>query len=246
MIQQMCISIHAAQEGCDCPVFFVNLLLQTISIHAAQEGCDKLPLTARPFILIISIHAAQEGCDNTRLLEANLIMLISIHAAQEGCDRLPAMQTINGPLFQSTQPKRAATIGYNRRSNTYCISIHAAQEGCDSKNLDNFVKSCCISIHAAQEGCDLLLLHLPILSVDFNPRSPRGLRPTFSIQTPLYEYISIHAAQEGCDRAFLSDILLQTVISIHAAQEGCDSIRINCNYYSFYFYKSAKLTFLLN
>lgn len=57
--------------------------------------------------------------------------------------------------------------------------------------------------------------------------------------------ISIHAAQMGCDREF-SEAAEQTKISIHAAQEGCDSIRINCNYYSFYFYKSAKLTFLLN
>lgn len=45
--------------------------------------------------------------------------------------------------------------------------------------------------------------------------------------------------------AYITDSVL-IKISIHAAQEGCDSIRINCNYYSFYSYKSAKLTFLLN
>lgn len=57
--------------------------------------------------------------------------------------------------------------------------------------------------------------------------------------------ISIHAARVGCD---IEPIMLphKDDISIHAAQEGCDSIRINCNYYLFYSYKSAKLTFLLN
>ena len=57
--------------------------------------------------------------------------------------------------------------------------------------------------------------------------------------------ISIHAAQEGCDENQNANDHADK-ISIHAAQEGCDSIRINCNYYSFYSYKSAKLTFLLN
>ena len=58
--------------------------------------------------------------------------------------------------------------------------------------------------------------------------------------------ISIHAARMGCDASFMLGTLRATRISIHAARMGCDSIRINCNYYLFYSYKSAKLTFLLN
>lgn len=79
-----------------------------------------------------------------------------------------------------------------------------------------------ISIHAAQMGCDR----------EFSEAAE---------QTK----ISIPAAQEGCDVDYDGKLYIYR-ISIHAARMGCDSIRINCNYYSFYSYKSAKLTFLLN
>ena len=148
--------------------------------------------------------------------------------------------------FQSTQPKRAATAQEIGQQIIPKISIHAAQEGCDSELQDALPNGKFISIHAAQEGCDITS---PLI---------KGKGGT----------ISIHAAQEGCDftpptavcskkpfqstqpkRAATSpmdDFGSADFISIHAAQEGCDSIRINCNYYSFYSYKSAKLTFLLN
>ena len=126
-----------------------------------------------------------------------------------------------------------------------CISIHAAQEGCDIKRCDspsplsNFNPRSPrglrrVVVHAVQE-----------FGNDFNPRSPRGLRPLVLLYGRSRLCISIHAAQEGCDRT-RSRKFAGRCISIHAAQEGCDSIRINCNYYSFYSYKSAKLTFLLN
>ena len=101
-------------------------------------------------------------------------------------------------VFQSTQPKRAATI-----------------------DLSGFDDAAFISIHAAQEGCDLPVFQKVLSRRYFNPRSPRGLRPP-----PPYCYnelrkISIHAAQEGCDAgSFIS--YNKTNISIHAAQEGCD------------------------
>ena len=79
-------------------------------------------------------------------------------------------------LFQSTQPKRAATS-----------SIAA----------DRFVRD--ISIHAAQEGCDWAELCCRYGAGNFNPRSPRGLRlHAFAMLGKLVQ-ISIHAAQEGCD-----------------------------------------------
>ena len=56
---------------------------------------------------------------------------ISIHAAQEGCDFLRIMLMLFMLIFQSTQPKRAATAtGVDDYIFTK-ISIHAAQEGCD-------------------------------------------------------------------------------------------------------------------
>ena len=79
-------------------------------------------------------------------------------------------------LFQSTQPKRAAT----------------AKAGL---NLFRVI----ISIHAAQEGCDRELKKAVIYLSNFNPRSPRGLRPAPSPRCAVILQISIHAAQEGCD-----------------------------------------------
>ena len=81
---------------------------------------------------------------------------------------------------------------------TKTISIHAAQEGCDVQG-QIFHQSNLISIHAAQEGCDKGLTVQDGAEVNFNPRSPRGLRlGNLKILWGLLN-ISIHAAQEGCD-----------------------------------------------
>ena len=124
---------------------------------------------------------------------------ISIHAAQEGCDPVmfgkPGWRTddfnprsprglrqkrLGGKhhqvLFQSTQPKRAATAGEHQDLLRQNISIHAAQEGCD-KNHRKRQNTQLISIHAAQEGCDRDSKTIRIAHSHFNPRSPRGLRP---------------------------------------------------------------------
>ena len=57
-------------------------------------------------------------------------------------------------LFQSTQPKRAATQHHWHYISNITISIHAAQEGCDLALKLSLIKKFDISIHAAQEGCD--------------------------------------------------------------------------------------------
>ena len=56
--------------------------------------------------------------------------------------------------FQSTQPKRAAT-----------------------ETMLDYAGTTRISIHAAQEGCDPPVPPCPPFLINFNPRSPRGLRP---------------------------------------------------------------------
>ena len=87
----------------------------------------------------------------------------------------------HGPAlkFQSTHPARGATF-----SSCQLISIPP------------------ISIHAPREGCDLFLLSVDIDSTNFNPRTPRGVRPHHIIDLYLCAFISIHAPREGCD-AFL-------------------------------------------
>ena len=114
--------------------------------------------------------------------------------------------------FQSTQPKRAATHIVIKYIPRIKISIHAAQEGCDNKHCQSN----------------------PRIRLDFNPRSPRGLRLKIQFIAEHTNCISIHAAQEGCDiyNPCPPSVLC---ISIHAAQEGCDSCCCTRTHVSIYF-----------
>ena len=145
----------------------------------------------------ISIHAAQEGCDYSgnscecRLIDFN-------PRSPRGLRQSSISSSVKSSSFQSTQPKRAATTVNKPFDYIKLISIHAAQEGCDGKCL----KTC------------------PLLK-DFNPRSPRGLRPTFD---GVYLKNSIFQSTQP-KRAATDNLLpftVKLIISIHAAQEGCD------------------------
>ena len=59
-----------------------------------------------------------------------------------------------------------------------------------------------ISIHAPREGCDKQGGFSISTGENFNPRTPRGVRPHHIIDLYLCAFISIHAPREGCD-AFL-------------------------------------------
>ena len=124
--------------------------------------------------------------------------------------------------FQSTQPKRAAT-SKTKYGCTLRLFQSTQPKRAATKAMDTAV---CGDGHfnpRSPRGLRQISLNIFIGIKNFNPRSPRGLR------------------------LFSAMVLICLIdISIHAAQEGCDSIRINCNYYLFYSYKSAKLTFLLN
>ena len=78
---------------------------------------------------------------------------ISIHASRMGCDARPARR-------QGPEP---------------AISIHASRMGCDlaedRRQLDQS-----ISIHASRMGCDYSLLDYRVITQDFNPRIPYGMR----------------------------------------------------------------------
>ena len=104
-------------------------------------------------------------------------MFISIHAAQEGCDVCCFTSQTAFSVFQSTQPKRAATISASVfRTRQYYFNPRSPR-GLRHK-LGRFKEgSNNISIHAAQEGCDCNVRQKISRSQYFNPRSPRGLRP---------------------------------------------------------------------
>ncbi len=59
--------------------------------------------------------------------------------------------------------------------------------------------------------------------MNFNPRTPCGVRRADNSSLPLSSIISIHAPRAGCDRS-TGKLNLRTAISIHAPRAGCDVV----------------------
>ena len=146
---------------------------------------------------------------------------ISIHAPREGSDSYHGDGVrVKGP-FQSTLPARGATVRDTSPTSLAIISIHAPREGSDVPAL-GLLSSFCISIHAPREGSDhmhnLDFLH----TANFNPRSPRGERPS-APPTPRAPEDFNPRSPRGERRSRDSAPSRGLRISIHAPREGSDS-----------------------
>ena len=169
-----------------------------ISIHAAQEGCDGgwryqqrqhnnfNPRSPRGLRLAVTVGNGLSRYFNPRSPRG-----LRLVTYQRFC-RI-------GWLFQSTQPKRAATIGIGRY-----VTANELFQSTQPKRA--------ATLNGWSQNLAILY---------FNPRSPRGLRHFSQEATVTSHSISIHAAQEGCDR-IVKTFAVNLHISIHAAQEGCD------------------------
>ena len=153
---------------------------------------------------------------------------ISIHAPLAGCDRHSCSAWVFIFAFQSTHPSRGATGLGRSKEKREPISIHAPLAGCDHRQC------------TCARG-----------PVNFNPRTPRGVRRRCKdITTPSWLFQSTHPLRgatcgsfaasppcldfnprtplAGCD-AGQRDAGLAHAISIHAPLAGCD---IHCTYCS--------------
>ena len=92
-----------------------------------------------------------------------------------GCDA-SFCSSLSRPLFQFTQPKRAATFKCKINFITIDVSIHAAQAGCDEK----------------QKSVDTHILM-------FQFTQPKRAATSIPRLSPSKTKVSIHAAQAGCD-----------------------------------------------
>ena len=172
-----------------------------ISIHAPRVGCDaqsrNLPLRQRDFNprtpcgvrQYLSTHpievngfqsthpvwgatmtasVATTGTKNFnprtpcgvrrhQLNQRRCYSVISIHAPRVGCDGMPARMPARRAQFQSTHPVWGATA-----------AGPSVQPGCR------------ISIHAPRVGCDLINSPGGDMTVDFNPRTPCGVRRSYA------------------------------------------------------------------
>ena len=149
-------------------------LLSKISIHAPRVGCDPLSYNTGYIPKSISIHAPRVGCDFPDGT-MQYMFSISIHAPRVGCDILVRLLGL-AHIFQSTHPVWGATNTHHMESLSSFISIHAPRVGCDSKTTSNTRNN-----------------------IDFNPRTPCGVRRTRQSWHFLCLRISIHAPRVGCD-----------------------------------------------
>ena len=118
---------------------------------------------------------------------------ISIHAPLAGCDARSIRTRGHRDRFQSTHPLRGATGAYGWEEVTSDISIHAPLAGCDAFALRGGGEAGNISIHAPLAGCDDEQISILRAMVDFNPRTPCGVRqPNGQTSTSSSRFQSTH------------------------------------------------------
>ena len=101
--------------------------------------------------------------------------------------------------FQSTHPLRGATDSKRLFLRGYEISIHAPLAGCDVRGRRDRRGLFHISIHAPLAGCDSPHGAFQNKVVNFNPRTPCGVRQRQELRSVEATEISIHAPLAGCD-----------------------------------------------
>ena len=129
----------------------------------------------------ISIHAPREGCDAEVVdLTIQYILKISIHAPREGCD--PAHRGICPVkvIFQSTHPARGAT-GTRRDDDVLRLfqSTHPAR-GATGEVRNPFGPHLDFNPRTPRGVRQAGSVHLLPQLLHFNPRTPRGVRPVDS------------------------------------------------------------------
>ena len=145
-----------------------------ISIHAPREGCDRV--SPVPIVYPVQFQSTHPARGATSEGTPSIVVGWYFNprtprgvrrAGGSGCPaegyfnprtprgvRLdPLYLMFEGDLFQSTHPARGATLGLSLQTSNILISIHAPREGCDLSG----------SIGVSSW-------------VNFNPRTPRGVR----------------------------------------------------------------------
>ena len=125
---------------------------------------------------------------------------ISIHAPHAGCDMFDYDASQDYSVFQSTHPMRGATLTFDPVTGVGVISIHAPHAGCDRYVHQTALLKLFISIHAPHAGCDSVKLRTLMCPLNFNPRTPCGVRRAQRRRNAARTSISIHAPHAGCDR----------------------------------------------
>ena len=125
---------------------------------------------------------------------------ISIHAPREGCDLSQAAEMAEPEDFNPRTPRGVRLDMYNFNTIFHGFqSTHPARGATPAQRLQQ--QGSRISIHAPREGCDckhrLQISHVS----NFNPRTPRGVRPwTMCVVRTLSRFQSTHPARGATSR----------------------------------------------
>ena len=144
-----------------------------------------------------STHPARGATERGRAL--SVAVGISIHAPREGCDPRMVRSASQLSLFQSTHPARGATFILPVFAGWHNISIHAPREGCDGTPPGSSSGRSDFNPRTPRGVRPHGVLQRRACRGDFNPRTPRGVRRAADAPTPPTLRISIHAPREGCD-----------------------------------------------
>ena len=150
---------------------------EAISIHAAQEGCDCTSLATKRSWCYFNPRSPR-GLRHLSSLALIILLLFQSTQPKRAATRLFLRVPLIS-IFQSTQPKRAATLASFTASRTLRHFNPRSPRGLRQNIVYETQPIYAISIHAAQEGCDSAYTLQRLVDADFNPRSPRGLRHTY-------------------------------------------------------------------
>ncbi len=144
-------SARSATTSCKSACFHPNQFQSTRSARSATQKSDLQPSHEQ-----ISIHALREERDDAGITLSGDGILDFNPRAPRGARHFLVIRQFLLHQFQSTRSARSATILIHKLVNSKIISIHALREERDFQGVGQML----------------------LLSENFNPRAPRGARPT--------------------------------------------------------------------
>ncbi len=146
-----------------------------ISIHAPRVGCDA-PTTGAsvPTMKFQSTHPGWGATIRIGIILRLYNRFQSTHPGW-GATILQGCKNRSNHNFNPRTPGGVRRYGYLERPEASCISIHAPRVGCDQIKKRLGCKKR-ISIHAPRVGCDYRRSRQRYGYLDFNPRTPGGVR----------------------------------------------------------------------
>ena len=148
-----------------------------ISIHAPREGCDGITAVYEELEQVFQSTHPARGATRRAIIRRARNLLYFNPRTPRGVRLLPWCVTARRSSISIHAPREGCDTGRWARFGYFAISIHAPREGCDQVVEYVLPGVGDISIHAPREGCDPMLLSRWRFPMNFNPRTPRGVRP---------------------------------------------------------------------